>query len=186
MLLTHCYQHHTLVQRKLLMLPTHCYQHHTLVQRKLIMLPTHCYQHHKLVQRKLLNVAHPLLPAPQTGVEKVAMLLWQPYISFTTKTLTFCPPKQRHTLYLNICVNPPPPPPPPPPSYGVEKRQDHRNLPSPHAISVIPPLLNTITQGGFPLIFFRLVSITAMCFSNPQTDLGARRSRRLGVMFATN
>ena len=35
-----------------------------------------------------------------------------------------------------------------PPSNVVEKRRDHRNLPSAHAISVIPPLLNTITQGG--------------------------------------
>ena len=38
---------------------------------------------------------------------------------------------------------------------GVEKRRDHRNLPSSHAISVIPPLLNTITKEGgggvFPL-----------------------------------
>ena len=33
----------------------------------------------------------------------------------------------------------------PPLSYGAEKRRDHRNLPSSHAISVIP---NTITQGG--------------------------------------
>ena len=30
----------------------------------------------------------------------------------------------------------------------LEKRRDRRNLPSAHAISVIPPLLNTITQGG--------------------------------------
>ena len=37
--------------------------------------------------------------------------------------------------------------------------------------------------GGFPLKFFRLVSITATCFSNPQTNLGARRSRRLGDVF---
>ena len=39
-------------------------------------------------------------------------------------------------------------PPPPPLSYGAEKRRDHRNLPYAHAISVIPPLLSTITQGG--------------------------------------
>ena len=40
--------------------------------------------------------------------------------------------------------------------------------------------------GGSPEFFFRLVSITAMCFSYPQTNLGARRSRRLKVIFATN
>ena len=43
----------------------------------------------------------------------------------------------------------------PPLSYSVEKRRDHRNLPyatqnyvGVRQISVIPPLLNTITQGG--------------------------------------
>ena len=73
---------------------------------------------------------------------------------------------------------------PPPPSgvmmLTVEKRRDHRNLLSSHAISVIPPLPNTITGGGVHVKnFFRLVSITATCFSNPETNLGARRSRRL-------
>ena len=33
-------------------------------------------------------------------------------------------------------------------SYGVEKRRNHRNCMGNHAISVIPPLLNTITKGG--------------------------------------
>ncbi len=36
----------------------------------------------------------------------------------------------------------------PPLSYGAEKRRDHRNLPYAHAISVVPPLLASITKGG--------------------------------------
>ena len=40
--------------------------------------------------------------------------------------------------------------------------------------------------GGFTGIFFRLVSITAKCFSYPQTNLEAHRSRCLWVIFATN
>ena len=65
-----------------------------------------------------------------------------------------------------------------------------------HAISVIPPLFNTITQGGGGgggggrVIHVKkrkeIHSITAKCFSNPHTDFGARRSRRLGVRSATN
>ena len=80
----------------------------------------------------------------------------------------------------------------PPLSYGAEKRRDHRNLLYAHAISVIPSLLSTITKGGgggggsSPEFFSRLVSITAKCFSYPQTNLGERLSRRLGVMSATN
>ena len=34
-------------------------------------------------------------------------------------------------------------------SYSVEKRRDHTNCVGGQQISVIPPLLNTITQGGF-------------------------------------
>ena len=64
MLLTHYYQLHKLEQRKLLMLLTHYYQQHKLVQRKLLMLLTHYYQHHL---EQSTNVAHPLLPAPQTA-----------------------------------------------------------------------------------------------------------------------
>ena len=60
---------------------------------------------------------------------------------------------------------------PPPPSYSVEKRRDHRNLPYAHTKNCVG---------------VRLVSITAKCFSYPQTKLGARRSRRLWVIFATN
>ena len=52
-------------------------------------------------------------------------------------------------------------------SYRVEKRRDHRNLPSANAISVIPPLLSTTTNegggGDSPKKKFRLVSITAKC-----------------------
>ena len=77
----------------------------------------------------------------------------------------------------------------PPLSYSVEKRRDHRNCVGLRQISVIPPLLSTITQvggGGSTGIFFRLVSITAKFFSYPQTNWGALRSRRLWVIFATN
>ena len=57
-----------------------------------------------------------------------------------------------------------------------------------HAISAIPPLLTTITQEGrFTLKKKKTPrGITATCFSNPQTNLGARRSRRLGIITATN
>ena len=41
-------------------------------------------------------------------------------------------------------------------------------------------------EGGSPEIFFYSVSITAKWFSYPQTNLGARRSRCLGIIFATN
>ena len=57
----------------------------------------------------------------------------------------------------------------PPLSYGAEKRQDHRNVPYAHAISVIPPLLSTITQGrggggggGSPEFFFDS-SVSQLC-----------------------
>ena len=33
-------------------------------------------------------------------------------------------------------------------SYGAEKRRDHRNCVGERQISVIPPLLSTITLGG--------------------------------------
>ena len=55
-----------------------------------------------------------------------------------------------------------------------------------HAISVIPPLLNTITLGGFTLKKKLYREITTTCFRNPQTNFGAHRSRCLGVRFATN
>ena len=60
-------------------------------------------------------------------------------------------------------------------------------------ISLIPPLLNTITPGGGGGGGFTLKNnkikphITATCFSEPHTNLlGARRSSRLGVRSATN
>ena len=40
--------------------------------------------------------------------------------------------------------------------------------------------------GGFTLKKNLNVQITATCFSNQHTNLGAHRSRRLGVMTATN
>ena len=56
-----------------------------------------------------------------------------------------------------------------------------------HAISVIPPLLTTITQGGFTLKNkINKRGITATCFSKPHTNLGVRRSRRLGIITVTN
>ena len=83
----------------------------------------------------------------------------------------------------------PPPPPPPPPSYSVEKRRDHRNCVGGRQISVIPPLLNTITQGGGGVHRKKrgqksIHTITTKGFSYPHTEFGARRSRRLGL--ATN
>ena len=49
-------------------------------------------------------------------------------------------------------------------------------------ISVAQPLLITITQEGFTLKKKKkIVRITATCFSNPHTNLGVSRSRRLGV-----
>ena len=66
-----------------------------------------------------------------------------------------------------------------PPSYSVDKRRDHRNCVGGCQISVIPPLLSTITKGRCTGIFFRLVSITVTCFSNPHTNLGGHLSRRL-------
>ena len=54
-------------------------------------------------------------------------------------------------------------------------------------IAVILPLLNTTTQeGGGGKEKKELHSSTAKCFSNPHTDFGAPRSRRLGVRSATN
>ena len=62
-----------------------------------------------------------------------------------------------------------------------------------HAISVIPPVLNTITPGGGGggggggVTATKIKPhITAICFSKPHTNLEARRSRRLGVRSATN
>ncbi len=72
----------------------------------------------------------------------------------------------------------------PSPSYSVEKRRAKKIA----RFLGVPPLLNTITKGGggggFTGKKFRLVYCTAECFSNPQTNLGARRSRRHWVMSA--
>ena len=57
-----------------------------------------------------------------------------------------------------------------------------------NAISVTPPLLNTITRGGFMLKKPpKTHLITAKCFSNPHTDFGAvgQGAWEL-VRFATN
>ena len=57
-------------------------------------------------------------------------------------------------------------------------------------ISVVPPLLNTITQGvgggGFTGKKMSIHTIKAKGISYPHTEFGARRSRRLAVKFATN
>ena len=103
----------------------------------------------------------------------------RPQIGLRVAKALSCDTDERNFFPVN-------PPPPPPRSYGAKTKRDHRNLPYAYAISVIPPLLSTITQGGFTGKKFRLVSITAKCFSYPQTNLGARRSRRLWVIFATN
>ena len=51
-----------------------------------------------------------------------------------------------------------------------------------------PPLLNTITQGGFTGGGGgkSIHTIIAKGFSYPHTEFGARRSRRLAVKFASN
>ena len=56
-------------------------------------------------------------------------------------------------------------------------------------ISVVPPLLNTITQGGGGGVHRgekAIHLITAKGFSYLHTEFGAHRSRRLAVKFATN
>ena len=60
-------------------------------------------------------------------------------------------------------------------------------------IFVVPPLLNTISQGGGggggggSLEEKKSIhTITAKAFSYPHTEFGARRSRRMAVKFATN
>ena len=72
---------------------------------------------------------------------------------------------------------------PPPLSYGVEKRSGHINCVGGSELSVVPPLLTTITQGGgrgdFTVKKTTKCRITETCFSNPHTDFGAPRSRRL-------
>ena len=50
--------------------------------------------------------------------------------------------------------------------------------------SVAPPLLSSISQGGFTGNFFFLAQITAMAFSYIRTAFGASRSRRVGVRSA--
>ncbi len=55
------------------------------------------------------------------------------------------------------------------------------NLP---ANSVAPPLLSSISQGGFTGFFFYLGHFTAKAFSYIRTAFGASRSMRVGVRLA--
>ena len=50
--------------------------------------------------------------------------------------------------------------------------------------SVVPPLLSSISQGGFTGIFFYFGHITAIAFSYIRTAFGASRSMRVGVRLA--
>ena len=50
--------------------------------------------------------------------------------------------------------------------------------------SVVPPLLSSISQGGFTGIFFYLGHFTAKAFSYIRTAFGASRSMRVGVRLA--
>ena len=47
-----------------------------------------------------------------------------------------------------------------------------------------PPLLSSISQGGFTGIFFYFGHITAKAFSYIRTAFGASRSMRVGVRLA--
>ena len=49
-----------------------------------------------------------------------------------------------------------------------------------------PPLLSSISQGGFTGNFFYLGHITAKAFSYIRTAFGASRSMRVGVRLARN
>ena len=62
----------------------------------------------------------------------------------------------------------------PPLRYRAEKRRDH-------GISVVPPLLSSVSQGGFTGIFFYFGHFTAIAFSYIRTTFGASRSMRVGV-----
>ena len=62
----------------------------------------------------------------------------------------------------------------PPLRYRAEKRRDH-------GISMVPPLLSSVSQGGFTGIFFYFGHITAIAFSYIRTTFGASRSMRVGV-----
>ena len=55
-----------------------------------------------------------------------------------------------------------------------------------YAISVAQPLLIITTRGVGVHVKKKKDHITATCFSNPHTNLKARRSSRLGVISATN
>ena len=47
-----------------------------------------------------------------------------------------------------------------------------------------PPLLSSISQGGFTGKFFFFALITAIAFSYIRTEFGASRSMRVGVRSA--
>ena len=68
----------------------------------------------------------------------------------------------------------------PPLRYRAEKRRDHGIA----ANSVVPPLLSSISQGGFTGKFFFPAHITAKAFSYIRTEFGASRSMRVGVRSA--
>ena len=84
-------------------------------------------------------------------------------------------------LFFFFTVNPPPPPPPLPPRVAVLRKGGIKEI---ARISLIPPLLNTVTQrgegeGGFTVKKKEEFHwITAKFFSNPHTEFGAHRSRR--------
>ena len=52
--------------------------------------------------------------------------------------------------------------------------------------SVAPPLLSSISQGGFTGKKFFFAQITAKAFSYIRTAFGASRSRRVGVRSVPN
>ena len=68
----------------------------------------------------------------------------------------------------------------PPLRYRAEKRRGHGNP----SISVAPPLLSSISQGGFTGKKNFFDQITAIAFSYIRTEFGASRSMRVGVRSA--
>ena len=72
---------------------------------------------------------------------------------------------------------------PPPLSYSVEKRRDPKNA----RFFGVPPLLNTITQGGVHRKKEKKTHyITTNAFSYIRTEFGALRSRPRAEKHATN
>ena len=62
-------------------------------------------------------------------------------------------------------------------SYSVEKRQDHRNCVGGRQISVIPPLLSTITKGGGSSEFFPDSSVSQLSALAIHTPIWGRVSQ---------